>query len=297
MVWKDYSFIVSVRTLASVSLADLTFWVTDHDGKNGHALVFPGFALTASTSYTTPISAVAGGGQASQTFDGPYLIHSAQWTRTSTNSSIPDVMWTRISFVNAITESSNHDVYRTIEWFTDSNSQSSWPDAGERKPFFGGENGENGVVPRIFTWQGTVANGAGGAGDQTYTVAAPSGGRFELLAAQLTNNDTAARVCGVQVTDGTNQLYQPMIGASIAAANSVNLPQIGAAQTAGNVNGLTRIVIAGGHRLIFTVVAVAASQDSALGLVLKFWGGAPTVTPAGASTPVLTTNTSQVEAG
>lgn len=289
-VRKDYTFIVTYRTLASSAAAELVMWVTDYDGKNGHPIVFGPSAFT--TTSWAPTDATPAGA----VFDGDYLIHSMQWTRTVANSAIVDALWTRITFVAARSESSNHDAYRTVEWYTDAQRQSGWPDAPQRSPLY---DGENGVAPRLYSFQGTVANGAGGAGNQSSTVAIANGGRLEVVYHHIINQDTAARATTFILDDGAGNTLAFLLqsAGNLAAAASLAYPQTGSvAQAAGNQGNSPRMIVGGSNRLISTVVAVAASEDSAYAYVLLVFGPSPSFTLAGASTPVLTTNVSRFEA-
>lgn len=151
----------------------------------------------------------------------------------------------------------------------------------------------------LFTFQGTVVNGAGGAGDNTLTVTAAAGARVKLLTFRIVNNDTAARVSSLVVDDGTNLLHLLGFNSALGAANNQAFPSVAttdAASFAGN-GAEPGIWIAGSNRLVGTLAAVAASQDSAWAMTCLVWGAAPTCTLAGASTPTLTTNTSRVEGG
>jgi len=149
------------------------------------------------------------------------------------------------------------------------------------------------------TWafQGTIANGAGGAGDQTYAVTPGEGNELEVLYGEVLNGDTVARNVSVQVDDGTNIFaFVPWNGLSLGAGSRQGFPQA-ITGTSANLLGAvpTRLIVSGSMRLLVTVAAVAASQDSALGLVARLRGPTlPTVTLAGASTPTLTTNVNRV---
>lgn len=154
--------------------------------------------------------------------------------------------------------------------------------------------------PKLFTFQGTVANGAGGAGDQTLTIVAPSGGRVHLLYGAITNQDTVARAASMTITDGTNLLHTAAFNSALGAGNQLPIPSTNvtdAASFTGTNGGIMPYWIAGAMQIVLKVAAVAASQDSAYAVVLEVYGGAPTPTLAGASTPVLTTNTSAFMAG
>lgn len=290
---KDYTFIVTYRTVVSTAAAELCVWVTDHDGKDGHWIFFGPSAFTTTT--WAPTDATPAGAR----FDGDYLIHAMHWTRTTASSGIPNALWTRITFVHAVTESSNHDVYRTVEWYTDSNRQGGWPDEPQRGPLYDGDNGEHGIAARQFTFQGTAVNGAGGAGDQSLTVTTVAGGRFEVLSFDVLNGDTSNRTATAVIDDGAGNRITAFLNGTINAGVEQSHPTAaGTAATATVAAAGTRMIVAGAlNRFVITVAAVAASENSAFAISLKVWGPAPTCTLAGASTPTLTTNTSRFEAG
>lgn len=158
---------------------------------------------------------------------------------------------------------------------------------------------EAGHAGKVFTFQGEVANGAGGAGDQSATVTGGAGGRYELLSARVTNGDTANRTCHIFEDEGTGTALADLWFNTLNAAGIANVPSTAAGTAAGSLlNAVVRMVIAGAtSRFIATVLAVAASENSIYALKLLFYGPPPTVTLAGASTPTLTTNVSRVEAG
>lgn len=148
----------------------------------------------------------------------------------------------------------------------------------------------------LFTFQGTVVNGAGGAGDQTLTIAPAAGSRVRMAIACIDNGDTSNRVSDIQVLDPTNRIGILMTG-TINAANSCSWPNGSAQSATSNGAGIGPSEIAGSLTYQLRVIAVAASENSAFGVSLWVQGGAPTCTLAGASTPTLTTNTSRFETG
>jgi len=151
----------------------------------------------------------------------------------------------------------------------------------------------------LYTFQGTVVNGAGGAGNQSYTIAPATGGRFKIIGWRLLNGDTAGRTATVQILDGVagNLVLELETAVTLGAGSATNYPYSNTLGTGDTPAGSDSIEVAGGNVFVATLAAVAASQDSAFGAILAVWGGAPTVTLAGASTPTLTTNTSRFETG
>lgn len=158
----------------------------------------------------------------------------------------------------------------------------------------------NDVDGKLYTFQGTVVNGAGGAGTQSLTIAPPGGGRFEVLSSRVLNGDTVGRTLQVEIDDAVGgniiAVYESVI-ANAATSHEQPLGTVTSAATSTFNGGIQPITVAGANVYVMSVAAVAASQDSAYACVLRVWGGAPTFTLAGASTPVLTTNTSRFEGG
>jgi len=136
-------------------------------------------------------------------------------------------------------------------------------------------------------------NGAGGAGDNGYTVTVGLGSEIEVLYGELFNGDTSNRTAVVDISDGTNRLGTLINGTLNAGARST-FPGANPFAAAGNPGTPTRIILSGAMVITATVLAVAASQDSALGLVCRIRGPVPTVVEAGASTPTITINTERV---
>jgi hypothetical protein len=157
---------------------------------------------------------------------------------------------------------------------------------------------------KMFTFQGTIVNGAGGAGTQSYTFAPGTGGRIRLVAGRFLNGDTATRTPIVDIQDGAGRSLVPLIeGGTIGIGGSLPLPHthssFAATDTSAGLAGNDDAApwIAGANILSIALSAVAASQDTALGAIFEVYGGAPTIVLAGASTPTVTTNVSRFEGG
>lgn len=188
-------------------------------------------------------------------------------------------------------------VCQLIGDFLNGNHFPSWV-AGQspiiRGPFFAGR--EN--APSLFTFQGEVVNGAGGAGDQSLTVTPAAGSRVLILYGRMANLDTAARNLTWLVDDGTNIIMDFYNATATNAAAVQRIPLTGAAPAVGGTGVFNpQIWLGPGERLVGTLAAVAASENSTWAIQALVWGAAPTFTLAGASTPTLTTNTSRFETG
>ena len=157
------------------------------------------------------------------------------------------------------------------------------------------------VQGALFTFQGEVTNGAGGAGDQSLTITPAAGGRFELLGLIIVNGDTSARNASAHIFNGGGtaavNIARPLLtSSSVAAAGAVAWPWFSGNTAVGHESG-PPAVVAGSNGLVLTSAAVAASENTNFGVLLRVWGAAPTCTLAGASTPTLTTNISRFETG
>src|SRR3990172_3976415 len=141
--------------------------------------------------------------------------------------------------------------------------------------------------------QMTVTNGAGGAGDHTYSIAGASGGEsvFDIFEADLTNGDTVARNVSVVVDALTTTALTILPATSLNAGATVRLPFLGQVFAAtGNNPNLTFPYHMGPARMLFTLAAVALSENSTFGILLRFKGRPPTIASNGAATPTLATN-------
>ena len=150
--------------------------------------------------------------------------------------------------------------------------------------------------PRLlYVFQGTVVNGAGGAGAQTYTVVPGEGHFLEIIDGMILNGDSAGRTVTATIDTGTSN---ENIGGPIADAETLGGgTRMGLFSGVADVNNPRpsgRLIVAGPERLVITIAAVAASQDSAFGFHAWLHGNEPTITLAGASTPTTTTNEARV---
>lgn len=145
----------------------------------------------------------------------------------------------------------------------------------------------------LWIYQADITNGAGGAGDQTYTLTVGTGNELEVLYGEVFNGDTSARVVTVIIDDGTNQITQ-ILNLTAGAGARVAFPVSTTQGDSAGVAAGARLIVAGTMRIVVRVAAVALSQDSALGLACRIRGGVPSVVEAGASTPTININTEQV---
>lgn len=166
-----------------------------------------------------------------------------------------------------------------------------------RGPFYGPD-----VPAKLYTFVGTAANGAGGAGDCSLTVTAAGGGRFEYCYGNILSTDTSARAAAFRVEDGGgNILWVGGFNSALGAGGSMFVPSSAtsdAASWAPSGQYSPGFIVVGGSDILFMRLAAAsASKGATFTLVLRVWGGAPTFTLAGTNTPTLTTTTSRFESG
>lgn len=213
--------------------------------------------------------------------------------------SIPGQVWFKIEFMR----SDGGNIPATFAVIAKHNHGSKWWtwNAGDQaeSPFYEGLGAGIGTPGKLFTFQGTVVNGAGGAGTNSLTIVPANASRFRILALQCTNNDTTGRTCDVVIEDASGgfDLIALITGLSLTAGHSANIPTSAVQATNAPVNLANQIWVAGGNQVTASIAAIAASQDTAFACVLEVFGGAPTFTLAGASTPTLTTNISRFETG
>ena len=156
-------------------------------------------------------------------------------------------------------------------------------------------NGER--PPQLYMFYGTVVNGAGGAGTNSYTVQPGEGNILEIIDGAIENGDTSTRAVTARIDTGTNT---ELIGGGIiqsenlAAGNFMGLWRALSGPTVPAPTG--RQVLGGLMRLIVTIASVAASEDTAFGFYAWLYGAEPTITLAGASTPTTTTEEARVVA-
>jgi len=145
----------------------------------------------------------------------------------------------------------------------------------------------------LFVYQADITNGAG-SGVHSYTVSVSEGSEYELLYGEFFNGDTVGVVLTVAIDDGANELSE-LMSVTADAASRHSFPHSDVAAAAGtHLSSGARILLAGGMRLIASSASVAASQDTAFGLVCRIRGDVPTVVEVGASTPTINVNTEAV---
>ncbi len=140
-----------------------------------------------------------------------------------------------------------------------------------------------------WMYHATVTNGAGGAGNQSYTLTPGTSNELEILYGVIFNGDSAGRVATVEIDTGTaGETLAEIVSVTADAGSSHSFPHSDVAAAGGtHLSAGPRIFLSGGMRLVATVAAVAASEDSAFGLVCRIRGPVPTVVEAGASTPTI----------
>ena len=144
----------------------------------------------------------------------------------------------------------------------------------------------------LWIYQADITNGAGGAGDQTYTLTVGVGNELEVLYVRVLQGDPTSRLVLAQIDDGTNQGPR-LIGGSTAQDTFRQWPTAGSSADDG-VLGSARLLMAGAMRLIVTIQAVALSENTACWIGCRIRSGVPTVVESGASTPTININSEAV---
>ncbi len=145
----------------------------------------------------------------------------------------------------------------------------------------------------LFVYHADIVNGAGGAGAQTYTATIGQRNQVELLYGEIFNGDTSGRVATVEIDDGTaGENQSELVSVTADAASTHSFPHSDVAAAGGtHLSAGARLILSGAQRIVATVAAVAASQDSSFSFAcLIRRGTGPTVVEVGASTPTITVN-------
>lgn len=149
----------------------------------------------------------------------------------------------------------------------------------------------------LFIYQASVINGAGGGGDVAVQLVAGAGNEFELLYGTISHNDATASDVDVVIRDADDDLLLNLYDVDAVTQNSLcQFPTAGGApSTAGNAAPQhTRFFLAGDMELFVTALAIDASEGIAVSIVGRVYGGLPTITEAGNSTPTITINEERV---
>jgi len=147
----------------------------------------------------------------------------------------------------------------------------------------------------IWDYQADITNGAGGAGDNSYTITVPVGAVLEIEYGELFNGDTSNRTAVIEIRGDGGERLATLINGTLNAAARSSFPSANIFAAAGNPLGTSaRIFVSGGMDIVAAVLAVAASQDTAFGISCRIWGEVPTVVEAGASTPTINVNLEKV---
>ncbi len=153
---------------------------------------------------------------------------------------------------------------------------------------------ETAITPgeRGATWiyHADITNGAGGAGAHIYTMTVAARSQIEVLYGSMFNGDTTDRNSTLEIEDGGGNRITRFFSRTHSAATFGVFPyaedDFGSGVAAGG-----RYLLGGGMVLIWTLAAVALSQDSAFGLACQIRvGDVPTVVEVGASTPTININ-------
>lgn len=151
----------------------------------------------------------------------------------------------------------------------------------------------------LFVYRSTVINGAGGGGDCSVTLSPGEGNEFELYFGTISHNDATASNVDVHIRDEDNNVQAYLYDIDSVTQNSVcQFPTApAAAATAGNAGdspAATRFIISGTMDLYMAAVAIDASEGTTNTICGRIFGGMPTVTESGNSTPTITITTERV---
>ncbi len=146
----------------------------------------------------------------------------------------------------------------------------------------------------LWIYQGDVTNGAGGAGNQSYTLTIDTGNEAEILYGSVFQGDPTVRTASVGIFDGTFRIGR-LLSTSLNQNAVQGYPSAATSGANGNPSAAgPRYIIGGGMRILATIESVALSEDTAYSIAMRIRGGVPTVVEAGQATPTIDVNREQV---
>lgn len=150
-----------------------------------------------------------------------------------------------------------------------------------------------------FIYQSTVINGGGGGGDVSVTLTPGRGNEFELYYGRVSHDDATASTVNARIRDDGARTLTSLMALASVTQNSVNqYPSAPAAVATGGNEAdspaATRFIISGTMDLFVNAVAIDAAEGGTFVIVGRVYGGVPTITESGNSTPTITINTEDI---
>ncbi len=134
----------------------------------------------------------------------------------------------------------------------------------------------------LWVFHANITNDGSNSGNHVYAVSQSPGSEMEILYGKLANDDTSNRTGSINLDDGTNflaALLEDQAGLTINAGFDASFPHVDQPAATGASASPSRILLAGGMRLVATLFSVAVVQDSAFGVVARIrYPPLPTVT-------------------
>ncbi len=149
----------------------------------------------------------------------------------------------------------------------------------------------------LWIYQASVINGGGGGGDVSILLSPGTGNEFELFYGTVSHDDATPSDVDVVIRDADDDLLLNLYDVDAVTQNSLcQFPTAGGApSTSGNAAPQhTRFFLSGDMELFITALAIDLSEGITVSLVGRVYGGLPTVTEAGNSTPAITINEERV---
>ncbi len=144
------------------------------------------------------------------------------------------------------------------------------------------------------TWVYQVVAEGSGVASHVYTVSPGVGNEFEILYGSVDNRAASARTSEVLIDDGANVLVPISTRENVNSGHFLGFPHSEPAITNAAAGAGVRWFLAGGMRLVATLVSMSAGDVSAFGLVCRLRGGLPDVTVSVGGTPTVTENRNEV---
>lgn len=136
-----------------------------------------------------------------------------------------------------------------------------------------------------WLFNGTIVNAAGASGTHTYRFNPGEDNEFEILYGTLRNGDTSSRSSfnSIQSLLPVNRIVADLTPRSFAVAAAGFMPIMANDEVANNGgHRMQRPIVSGSNMVLdIALASVAANQDTAVTVMLRVRGDAPTVTMTG----------------
>lgn len=142
-----------------------------------------------------------------------------------------------------------------------------------------------------WVYRATITNDGSNSGNHIYNISPGEGNEMEFLYGTVLNGDTATRTIHIEIDDGSDD--QVMVNYTISTAAGIRAHVF---PTVANENrpNMTRYILSGPMRLRLSVLALATSENSEIGIACRIRGNVPTVTLTSPTDAVEVVSTNRV---